>query len=109
MLCALGPKLVCVTDGPTGAYFSDGADDYFMPAYPDPKPPVERTGAGDAFASTFVSMLAFGKTPREALRFAPINSAYVVQDIGAQKGLLSREALEQYLTNAPREYEPRPL
>lgn len=108
-LHALGPKFVCVTDGPAGAYFSDGADNYFMPAYPDPKPPLERTGAGDAFAATFVSMLALGKTPLEALRAAPINSAYVVQNIGAQRGLLSREALEQCLTRAPKEYAPRPL
>lgn len=108
-LHALGPKLVCITDGPAGAYFSDGVNNYFMPPYPNPKPPVERTGAGDAFAATFVSMLALGKTSLEALRLAPINSAYVVQDIGAQRGLLSREALEQYLTNAPREYAPRPL
>ncbi len=26
-----------------------------MPLYPDPKPPYDRTGAGDAFAHTFVA------------------------------------------------------
>lgn len=108
-LRALGPKIVCITDGPKGAYMGDESGTYFMPPYPDPKPPVERTGAGDAFAATFVSYLAFGKTPMEALRFAPINSAYVVQEIGAQRGLLLREALERYLTHAPKEYAPRPL
>ena len=108
-LCSLGPKIVCITDGPNGAYMSDASGEYFMPIYPDPKPPYERTGAGDAFTATFVSYLALGKHPLEALRRAPINSAYVVQDIGAQRGLLSHDRLEEYLTNAPQGYEPRRL
>ena len=35
----LGPKVVVITDGPKGAYASDGINQYFMPPYPDPKPP----------------------------------------------------------------------
>jgi sugar/nucleoside kinase (ribokinase family) len=105
----LGTKIVCVTDGPKGAYFSDGKSAYFMPMYPDPKPPTNRTGAGDAFAATFVSYIALGYEPLEALRRAPINSAFVVQEIGAQKGLLSREKLEEHLANAPKDYAPRSL
>ena len=54
-LHALGPKIVVVTDGPDGAYASDGKDRFKMPLYPDSKPPLDRTGAGDAFASTFVA------------------------------------------------------
>ena len=80
-----------------------------MPPYPDPKPPLNRTGAGDAFASTFTSAFALGKSIREALRSAPINSAYVVQQIGAQKGLLMREQLEKYLAIAPENYRPRKI
>lgn len=106
-LHTLGPKLVCITDGPRGAYFSDDTGEYFMPPYPDPKPPISRTGAGDAFAATFVSYLALGMEPLEALRRAPINSAFVVQQIGAQKGLLSREKLEEFLAHAPSNYQPQ--
>lgn len=106
---ALGPKIVVITDGPKGAYTYDGSESYFMPPYPDPKPPYERTGAGDAFASTFTSALAYGKDIPEALRWAPINSMSVVQQIGAQKGLLSREALETYLKRAPKDYFPRKI
>lgn len=105
----LGPKIVCITDGPNGAYFSDETGNYFMPPYPDPAPPRERTGAGDAFASTFVSYLALGYTPLEALHRAPINSAFVVQEIGAQKGLLSREKLEESLAQAPSNYQPQAI
>jgi sugar/nucleoside kinase (ribokinase family) len=78
-----------------------------MPTYPDPKPPYERTGAGDAFASTVTAALALGKPLSEALQWGPINSMSVVQQVGAQKGLLTREKLEEYLRNAPKDYNPR--
>lgn len=104
---ALGPKIVVITDGPKGAYTYDGTEMLFMPPYPDPKPPYDRTGAGDAFASTFSAALALGKSVSEALMWAPINSMSVVQEIGAQRGLLSREKLEEYLKNAPERYKPR--
>lgn len=100
----LGPEIVVVTDGPRGAYLLYQNVDYFLPAYPDPKPPFERTGAGDAFSSTFTAALALGKTPLEALRWGPINSMSVVQDIGAQRGLLARAKLEELLANAPADY-----
>jgi ribokinase len=103
---ALGPEIVVITDGPKGAYTYDGLDGFFMPPYPDPKPPYERTGAGDAFASTFTAALALGKTTQEALRWGPINSMSVVQQIGAQKGLITREHLEEYLAKAPANYTP---
>ncbi|MES2953539.1 MAG: carbohydrate kinase family protein [Patescibacteria group bacterium] len=105
----LGSKIILITDGPKGAYLSTGRNAWFMPAYPDPKPPYERTGAGDAFASTFVSALALGKTPEEALRWAPINSMSVVQHVGAREGLLSLSVLKKYLQKAPPDYEPTPL
>ncbi len=105
-LHALGPKIVVVTDGPAGAYASDGRDRFKMPPYPDPKEPYERTGAGDAFSSTFVAALIKGNTIEGALQWAPINSMNVVQDIGAQRGLLSENQIEEYLKNAPEWYKP---
>lgn len=105
----LGPKIVVITDGPKGAYASDGKDAWFMPPYPDPKPPYERTGAGDAFSSTFVAALCLGLRIEEALRWAPINSMSVVQYIGAREGLLTREKLEEYLKRAPKDYESKRL
>lgn len=101
----LGPKLPVITDGPHGAYVVDENDQaWHMPMYPDPAEPVDRTGAGDAFASTFTSAIALGKSPEEALTWGPINSMSVVQHIGAQKGLLSLSDLESYLASAPPEY-----
>lgn len=103
----LGPKVVVITDGPQGAYAYDGEKAFYMPVYPDQKPPYERTGAGDAFASTFTAALAKGKSLEEALLWAPINSASVVQDVGAQRGLLSEAKLQEWLAKAPAEYKPK--
>jgi ribokinase len=101
----LGPNMPVITDGPDGAFVVDEDDQaWHMPMYPDPAPPVDRTGAGDSFSSTFTTAIALGKSPAEALSWGPINSMSVVQHIGAQKGLLTRDALEQYLANAPAEY-----
>lgn len=108
-LHALGPKTVVVTDGPDGAYASDGRFRFKMPLYPDPAPPVDRTGAGDAFASTFVAALIQGKTIEEALRWAPINSMSVCQKVGAQTGLVTLRGLNHYLSGAPPWYSPEPL
>ena len=102
----IGPKIVVVTDGPNGAYASDGENRFKMPLYPDPKPPFERTGAGDAFASTFVAALIKGNTIEGALQWAPINSMSVVQQVGAQKGLLDESQLSELLKKAPEWYKP---
>ncbi|MFT5280743.1 MAG: ribokinase [Flavobacteriaceae bacterium] len=102
-----GPKIVCITDGTDGAYVYDSYTEktYYMPIYPDPAPPVERTGAGDSFSSAFTSFLAKGMSVSEALMRAPINSMNVVQHVGAQKGLLSVEEIETWLEKAPEDYK----
>ncbi len=106
MMSALGPKISVITDGPKGAYAYDNytGKTYFMPPYPDPKPPYERTGAGDACASTITIALALGLPFETALQWGPINSMSVVQYVGAQEGLLTREALEKYLAERPENY-----
>lgn len=101
---ALGPRIALITDGPEGAYVSDGNEILKVPMYPDPSKPLNRTGAGDATTSTFVVALALGKSLSEALLWGPINSMSVVQHVGAQKGLLSREKIEEYIANAHTEY-----
>ena len=110
----LGPEIVCLTDGPNGAFASTllgtGTQEaWSMPTYPDEKPPYDRTGAGDAFASTFTCALALGKSVSEALAWAPINSMSVVQYVGAREGLLTRDNLESYLASAPDNYKLRRL
>jgi ribokinase len=108
-LHALGPHQVVITDGPDGAYASDGQNRYSMPLYPDPAPPLERTGAGDAFASTLVAALVKGMSLEEAMRWAPINSMSVVQHVGAQAGLLKERQLLEWLHHAPKNYHAKKL
>jgi sugar/nucleoside kinase (ribokinase family) len=105
----LGPKIVVISDGHDGAYASDGVNRYKMPIYPDPKKPYERTGAGDAFTSTFVAALMRGGNIESALYWAPINSMSVVQKVGAQAGLLSESEINRLLRAAPHWYHPEKI
>ncbi len=107
MICALGPKIISITDGPNGAYAYDGKNCWFIQMYPDPKPPSNRTGAGDAFSSTFTAAIALGKSVEKALMWGPVNSMSVVQKIGARAGLLTRKELEEFLKKAPDYYKPK--
>jgi sugar/nucleoside kinase (ribokinase family) len=100
----LGSRIVVVTDGADGAYASDGSHRYRVPAFPDPAPPKERTGAGDAFSSALVAALVKGHSLPDALAWAPISAMSVVQEVGSQTGLLSEDALLQYLKGAPESY-----
>lgn len=104
----LGPKIVVITDGPSGAYvLEENGNAWSMPMYPDPAPPVDRTGAGDSFSSTFTSALALGYDIPTALSWGPINSMNVVQHIGAQEGLLTRKQLLGHLDKRPDFYVPK--
>jgi len=105
----LGPTIPVITDGPEGAYALANDGVWHMPMYPDPAPPVDRTGAGDAFSSTFTSALALGYDIPTALRWGPINSMSVVQYVGAQKGLLTKEQILAYLEKAPADYQARKI
>jgi sugar/nucleoside kinase (ribokinase family) len=91
----MGPEIVLITDGPRGAYGLQDGKVLSVPMFPDPKPPLQRTGAGDAFASTTTAYLSMGFPLKDAMLRGTINSAYVVQQIGAQKGLLTKERIEK--------------
>ena len=105
-LQALGPEIVIITDGPKGAYAYDGENlMWHQPSYPDPKPPFERTGAGDALASTTVAALSLGQDLETAIKWGMINAMSVVQEVGAQKGLLTRPQIEEYLKSAPASFQ----
>ncbi|MFC1595215.1 PfkB family carbohydrate kinase [Patescibacteria group bacterium] len=105
----LGPKMPVITDGREGAFVYDGSEFWHMPMYPDPKPPVDRTGAGDSFSSTFTCALALGHDIPTALSWGPINSMSVVQRIGARAGLLTKKELDEFLKNAPADYKPKKI
>jgi len=106
----LGPKTVVITDGPKGSNLLDeslpgqgGA--WHAPMYPDEAPPVSRTGAGDATSSTTTAFIMLGLSPGEALLRGLINAASVVQGVGAQAKLLTREEIEKRYENRPADFK----
>jgi ribokinase len=108
-LRALGPKIVVVTDGPNGSNIMDGTGAWHLPMYPDFAPPVSRTGAGDATASTTVAYTALGLAPHEALMRGLINAASVVQGIGAQTKLLTHDDIEALYAKRPADFKATAL
>src|SRR3989344_2350631 len=101
---ALGPKIPVITDGRNGSYILDEGKAWHIPMYPDPAPPISRTGAGDATASTTVSYIIKGMPSHEALMRGMINAAFVVQKVGAQTGLLHEKELEEAYTKRPADF-----
>lgn len=79
--------IVVVTDGPKGSYVADGKNIYKAGMYKDVKV-IDRAGAGDAFCSGFVAMIAFGKEIEQAITYASANSTSVVSKVGAKTGIL---------------------
>ena len=91
----LGPKLVLMTDGMRGSFGSDGRQIYTMPIFPIT--PTGKTGAGDAFASGFLTAHVLGKSLEEALRWGTANSTGVIQQVGAQRGLQTKAGIQTLL------------
>lgn len=107
---ALGPKVVVITDDKRGSYAIDESGAMLQcPRYPDPRPPFEITGAGDALASGTTIALSLGKPLAEALMWGSVNASAVLQEIGAQKGLLTRDQLLHNLQNPPAPWAVEPL
>ncbi|HSX25022.1 MAG TPA: carbohydrate kinase family protein [Candidatus Andersenbacteria bacterium] len=92
----IGIETVVITDGPEGAYASDGRHIYQLDIYPGPV--VERTGAGDAFGSGMLAALVHGKTLTQAMQWGNANSTSVVQFVGAREGLLEQRAVEHMMS-----------
>lgn len=81
--------VVVVSDGPNGVVATDGKTVISAGMYED-VPVSDRTGAGDAFGSGFLSAYAQGQTLKDSIIFASANSTSVVQFIGAKEGILHK-------------------
>jgi len=87
----LGVKIAVITDGEAGSYASDGQNMYFMPTYP--LKPQYKAGAGDAYSSGFLSAIIRGQTVPQAMQWGTANAGNVVQTMGAQKGLQTKNGI----------------
>jgi ribokinase len=95
-LKSLGAETVVVTNGKEGSYAMDkNHNTYYLGIIPCEV--VEKTGAGDAYTSGFISAILNGENIQEAMRWGTINSEAVIGEIGAQKGLLAKEDMENNL------------
>src|SRR3989344_263089 len=94
-LFELGPKLVVITDGPSGAYVCNGQGFWHMPIIESPV--VERTGAGDAFSTGFLAAVVSGHDIETALKWGTANSASVIGKVGAQQGLLAAGEIDGWM------------
>ena len=91
--------IVVITDGKHGAYAYDGKKMYVCPPFDGP---VRSTlGAGDAFASTFTAAIERTNWDVElSLKMASVNSSSVVEQFGAQDGLITFDTIEEKLKNS---------
>ena len=83
--------VMILTDGPDGVWAISGDKMIRAGMYED-VPSVDRTGAGDAFGSGFVSQWAQGANLQQSVLFASANSTAVIQHLGAKKGILYKNA-----------------
>lgn len=91
----LGPKIAVITDGENGSYAYDGKEYYRMGIFNTPV--VERTGAGDAYATGFIAaLMSDHHSIPQAMCWGTSNSSSVILKIGPQDGLLTRKQLEKF-------------
>lgn len=94
-----GPKNVVMTDGAEGSFATDGKG--FFRAGVFPAQLVEKTGAGDAYASGVVAGLFYKLPLSEAMIWGTINASHAIQFIGTQNGLLAKDDLERHRKAVP--------
>ena len=80
--------LVIMTKGPKGVIVSDG-EKYYSAGIPE-SDLIDRTGAGDAFASGFLSGWINKNDITYAIQLATANATSVLQTMGAGNGLLKK-------------------
>lgn len=91
-LVAWGPEIVVLTDGRNGSYACNGKACFRSAAAEDH--PVDTTGAGDCYGSSFVTgMIKYNGDVERSMRLAAVNASSAVQSVGAQSGLLKWNAL----------------
>lgn len=96
----LGVKLSVITDGKKGSSAYGGEELYKLGLLDANVQVVDKTGAGDAYASGFISAMFYNKDVKEAMKWGTINSAGVVTQAGAVKGAKTKEEIEKTVKGA---------
>lgn len=90
-ILTLGPRTVVVTNSSNGVYAATQGEIFYHPSIKTNL--VNTVGAGDSFGSCFVGSLRYQDSIVQALRHGIINAASVIGELGAKRGLLSRDEL----------------
>lgn len=98
-LLLLGPKIVVVTAAEEGSYATDGQKNLRAGIFPTQI--VEKTGAGDAYSAALLAALVYGESLEEAMIWGTVNASHVIQEVGPQKGLMTREELIRHRKTVP--------
>lgn len=96
-------SVAIVSDGPKGVVATDCKTIVTAGMYED-VPVVDRTGAGDAFGSGFLSAYVQGKSLKDSIIFASANSTSVVQYVGAKEGILHKSVTLHDMPLTEKEY-----
>ncbi len=99
-LSSYGPKLVAITHGEKGVYATDKRTHLHLPAMNVKV--KETTGAGDAFASGFLSGYIKKKDLRHAMQIGLANATSVIKALGAKNDLLSYEKALKMKSSLPK-------
>ena len=83
----LGPKIVVITDGKNGSFAIDEKGNISKKGIIEANV-IEKTGAGDAYSSGFLSALINNNSIANCMELGAKNSASVIGKVGAQTGLL---------------------
>ncbi len=95
-LHTLGAETVVVTDGEDGSYAMDATRTiYHAPILKVPV--IEKTGAGDSYATGFLGAILSGKDITEAMQWGTLSSSSVIGQVGSQPGLLTKKQMNDEL------------
>ncbi len=98
-LIKLEPRIAAITDGKNGVYVLH--DNIFYYGKPHNVKVVETTGAGDAFASSFLSGIIRKNDVEFAMQLGMTNAESVIQHHGAKTGLLQYAELLKSMKKRP--------
>lgn len=92
-------RTVVLTRGDRGAALFDGTSEAMQPA--PTVDTVDPTGAGDAFAATFLAAMMSGAAPEVSLELATAAGAHAVTALGPMEGNADRDTIEAMAKAAP--------
>jgi sugar/nucleoside kinase (ribokinase family) len=91
------PQQVVITDGENGAWYWDGVQELYQPAFRVPV--VDTTGAGDTFHGAYLYAHLQDWGPQHCLAFAAATAAMKCRHVGGRAGIPGREEVELFLQN----------